>query len=187
MAEGAHVKSLESIEAFRAALLVYLGKSRPLLEDACDEVIRTREWLRNDRRIYWEQQVRKRRQTLEQAKQALFSAELSKLRAPTTAEQALVHHARRTLGEAEDKVRRIKKWMVELENHVAPVLKQLENLRTILAADIPKAAAYLAQVVVALESYANVARPVSSLSNLSADVLNEESSLLAGDQSRAKE
>jgi hypothetical protein len=173
MSEGAHVKSVESIEAFRSDLLIYLSKSRPLLEDACDEVTRTREWLRSDRRIYWEQQMRKRKQALEQAQQALFSAELSKLRAPSTAEQAMVHHARRMLGEAEDKVRKIKRWIIELDNHVAPTLKQFEQLRTFLAADIPKAAAYLAQVVAALETYANISRLGGPMSTLAAEELQE--------------
>ena len=34
MAERAHVTSVEAIEAFRANLIAYLGKARPLLEDA---------------------------------------------------------------------------------------------------------------------------------------------------------
>ena len=38
---GAHVTSTDAIESCRASLLGYLAKTRPLLEDACDDVVRT--------------------------------------------------------------------------------------------------------------------------------------------------
>ena len=41
----ANVKSIDAIERFRAALLVYAAKAKPLLDDANDEVARTRVWL----------------------------------------------------------------------------------------------------------------------------------------------
>ena len=31
-------------QLFRANLIAFLGKARPVLEDACDEVFRTRNW-----------------------------------------------------------------------------------------------------------------------------------------------
>src|SRR5437867_1204190 len=154
MADRAHVTSIDAIERFRAALLVYLSKVRPILDDACDEVSRTREWLRNDRRLFWEHELRLRRRALEDARQALFSAELAKLRTPTTAEQAAVHHSKRALDEAEDKLQRIKRWSRDFENQVGPHLKQLEQLRSFLGNDATKAAAALAQIIRTLDAYA---------------------------------
>ena len=77
---GAHVTSTEAIESFRTHLINYLAKTRPVLEDACDEVVRTRVWLQQDRRIHWENQFRKRTRDLENANQALYSARLANLR-----------------------------------------------------------------------------------------------------------
>jgi len=37
MAEKAHVTSSEAIELFRASLIAYVGKTRPILEDGADE------------------------------------------------------------------------------------------------------------------------------------------------------
>lgn len=153
MAEGAHVTSVDAIEAFRSALLVYVSKARPTLEDAFDDVSRTREWLRQDRRVHWEAEVRRRTKILHEAKQALFSSELANLREPRSAEIQAVHRAKRLLVQAEDKLRLIKKWSMEFDNHVGPSLKQLEHLRTLLAGDLPKAAILLRQIVTKLDNY----------------------------------
>src|SRR5437763_2534503 len=157
MAERAHVTSVDAIESFRAHLIAYLGKARPLLEDASDEVSRTRQWLESDRRVFWENQVRRRTKILQEAQQAVFSARLSNLRETTTAEQVAVQRAKRALNEAEEKLRVVKKWSLEFDHRADPLVKQLESLRTMLGNTMPKAAAHLAQIVKTLDAYAGVA------------------------------
>jgi hypothetical protein len=161
MAEQAHVRSIDAIENFRAELIAYLSKTRPILEDACDEVSRTREWLENDRRLYWETQARRRERVLEDAQQALFSARLSNLRDVRTAEQMAVVKARQSVEEAHGKLRKIRKWSRDYDNRIQPLVKELEHLRTLLATDLPKAALYLAQVIKALEAYARVRKELA--------------------------
>src|ERR1041384_6295544 len=129
---GANVTSSEAIEACRAALLVYLSKTRPILDDTSDDVSRTREWIETDRRLHWENEVRRRAKALEAAQQALYSARLSDLRDVTTAEQNAVNRARRALAEAEEKLRLVKRWTVEFDRRAAPLAKQLEQVRTML-------------------------------------------------------
>lgn len=158
----AHVTSTEAIVSFRASLIVYLSKARPILEDACDEVSRTRQWLQHDRRTHWENQLRRRTRELENAQQALYGARLANLREPTQAEQSAVQRAKRALTEAEEKLKRIKRWCMEFDQRTGPLVKQLENLRTLLSNDLPKGVAHLAQIMQALEEYANVARPASA-------------------------
>lgn len=159
MADRAHVTSVEAIEAFRAALIVYLTKVRPVMEDACDEVARTRQWLQYDRRLHWENEVRRRTKTLEAAQQELFGARLSNLREPNAIQQAAVQRAKRALAEAEEKLRMVKRWTLEFETRAEPLVKELEHLRTLLANDLPKAAAKLALTVRALDAYTGVALP----------------------------
>jgi hypothetical protein len=156
MADRAHVTSVDAIELFRANLIAYLGKARPVLEDACDEVFRTRQWLQQDRRVHWENQLRRRRKILEEAEQTLFGARLGNLREPTSAEMAAVTRAKRALDEAEEKLRLVKRWTMEFDHRVQPLVKELEGLRTMMANDMPKAAAHLAQVIKTLDAYANV-------------------------------
>ena len=64
MAATAQITSVEAIAAFRAKLIVYLSHVRPLLEAAANEISRTRLWLQNDQRIFWEQERRRRERRL---------------------------------------------------------------------------------------------------------------------------
>ena len=159
MADQANVTSIEAIDLFRASLLVYVSKVKPLVEDACDEVSRTRQWLQSEQRMNCENLLRRRTKEFEAAQQALFSAGVANLRDPGMAERAALQRAKRALTEAEDQLKRVKRWGLEFDNSAGPMVKQFENLRTLLANDLPKAVAYLSQVVRTLDAYANVAPP----------------------------
>lgn len=152
----AHVTSVDAIESFRSSLISYLGKTRPVLEDACDEVFRLREWIERDRRLHWEKELKRRRKVFETAEQALFGARLGNLREATSGEHAAVLRARRAMNEAEEKLRLVKKWSLDFDNHVQPLVKELENLRTLFANDMPRAVLKLAQFTKALDAYAGV-------------------------------
>ena len=71
----------------------------------------------------------------------------------------------------------IKRWMMEFDHLVGPLVKQLEQLRTMLSNDMPKAAAYLAQVLKTLEAYANVAPSAASVAAPAGDATE-----IAGDE-----
>ena len=64
--------------------------------------------------------------------------------------------------EAEAKLAVLKKWDRELENRTDPLVKQVTQLHGFLTTDMGRAVAYLAQVVKALEAYADVATPGNS-------------------------
>ena len=161
MATKANVTSVEALEAFRANLIVYLSKARPALEEVSDDVIRTRVWLESDRRVFWEREVRRRLQKLQDAQQALFSAEISALREVSSAERMAVHKAKRALDEAEEKLKVVKRWIRDFGNQVEPLAKKMEKLESVLVTSMPKAVAYLAQAVKTLDDYSGVA-PTSS-------------------------
>jgi hypothetical protein len=174
MAEKAHVTSLDAIDAFRAALLVYIGKARPTLEEVSAEVLRTRMWLENEQRSRLEAELRNRARDLEQAQQALFSSRISNLREETAAEVQAVHRAKRALEETEAKLRALKRWIREFDSRVQPVAKQLEKFHTVLSVDLPKAAAYLDQAMRTLEAYAEVG-PAPGAGSVAANVAEEGS------------
>ena len=172
MPPKAHVSSLETIESFRSSLLVFLSQARPALEEVSADLMRVRLWLENDQRSHWTNEIRRRRKELEQAQQALFSARLGILRQESSAEQLLVHRAKRALEEAELKLKIVKKWNREYDGAVQPLLKQTEKLHSVLANDMAKAVAYLTEVSKTLASYAEL-RPSGSTA-----VLPESSSRL---------
>lgn len=161
MAHQAHVTSLEALDTFRAELIVYLEKATCAVDDVSDDVIRTRVWLQNDQRMHWETQIRQRTRALETAQQELFSARSSGLREATAAPQLAVSRAKRVLAEAQAKLDVLKRWSRRYDGEVAPLAKQVERLRDLLASDMRKAVAFLAQAVQALEAYADRA-PVTA-------------------------
>jgi len=156
MAQKAQVRSLDAIEAFRSQLVIYLSQARPALEEVSADVMRTRSWLENDQRTFWENQIRRRTRAVEQTQQALFSGRLSNLRHETAAEQLDYHRARRALDEAEEKLRTIKRWNREFDSRVQPLLKQVEKLHTILSNDMVQALASLSQTIMTLAAYADI-------------------------------
>src|SRR5687768_10917158 len=110
MSNQARVSSVEALDAFRANLIVFLSKSRRCLDDAGDELRRTRLWLQHDQRVHWENQVRKSRRVLEAAEQELFSAKLSDLRDNVSFQQNAVRKAKAALAHAEERLRNVKAW-----------------------------------------------------------------------------
>jgi predicted ATPase len=152
----AHVTSVDAIEAFRVALINYMSKARPAIDDAIDDVGRTRDWLQHDQLRFWEAELKRRRRAVEEAEQAVFSARIASLREVSTAENAAVVRARRAMAEAEEKLRAVKKWLRDFDNRVEPLVKQLEQVQTMLGNTTPRAVAHLATIVKALDAYANV-------------------------------
>ena len=166
MADRAQVTSVEAIEAFRSALIVYLSKARPTLEEVSADVLRTRLWLETEQRAHWEAQMRRRTKELEQAQAALFSARISNLQDKSSVEQLAFHRAKRALDEAQAKLRVVKQWNREFDNRVEPLVKQTEKLQTVLSNDMVKAIAYLAEAIKTLAAYSE-AEPASAPANIS--------------------
>jgi hypothetical protein len=162
MPQGAHVTSVEAVDEFRSNLIIYLSKARPTLEEVSEDARRTRIWLENDQRTRWESEVKRRAKQLEQAQQALFSSSISNLRDASDVQKMAVHRAKQALEEAEAKLKVVKQWAREFDSRVEPLSKQLDKLHTMLAHDMLKAVAHLANVLKALAAYAEVAPPDTS-------------------------
>ena len=92
--QQAHVTSVEALESFRTALIRFLEKAKISLDEVSDEVTRTRVWLEGDQSMYWKREIRKFTRKLEDAKQALFSAELSAMRETSSHEERLMKKTR---------------------------------------------------------------------------------------------
>ncbi|HEX7860099.1 MAG TPA: hypothetical protein VF773_07235 [Verrucomicrobiae bacterium] len=155
MSDRAEVSSIDAISDFRTALLVYISKVRPLLDDSADEVFRMREWLRTTQWVHWENQLRHRTRELEDAQQALFSAEMAKLRPATHAEVVAVQKARRALAHVEEKLRTLKQVASMFEKEAVPRLKQIESLRSVVGNDLMEGVHFLERIVGSLDKYVN--------------------------------
>lgn len=157
----ARVTSLEVLESFRSALIVFLTSARRSADEVSDQVRRTRLWLQGDQRTHWENEIRKRQKKLDFAQQELFTARLSGLRMSTTAQENAVRKAKLALGEAEEKLRNTKKWSRDFDHASEPLVKRLESLRYFLDFDLPKGVSFLSEAQKILESYASAPPPAS--------------------------
>ena len=157
MAAQAQVSSIDALEAFRSDVILFITQMQPVIDEISGEVTRLRLWLQNDQRSLWDTELRKRRRKLEEAQSELFSARLSSTQDSTILPQMAVQKAKRAVDEAEQKLVTLKKWDRELEKVVEPQLKQVEQLRGFLSADMGKAVIELAEIIRKLEAYTDVA------------------------------
>ncbi|HEX4083384.1 MAG TPA: hypothetical protein VHY22_00630 [Chthoniobacteraceae bacterium] len=159
MATHARITSTDALDHFRADLIVFLNKAQSALDQALDEVRRTRSWIQHDQRSHWENEARRRARALAQAEQELLSARMAKALDNLTAQQTAVNKARHALEEAKEKVRKIKLWIRDYDGMVEPMARGLNSLRGYLDHDLPKGIALLVEFGKIMDSYAEAAAP----------------------------
>jgi len=152
--QQAKVTSLDALESFRSSAIVFTTKARRAVDQASDEVRRTRQWIEGDRRLFWENELRKRQRALERAQQEMVSARFSEFNDSMTMQKAALRKAQAALDEATEKMRHIKVWTRNFDATFDPMVKRLDGLRFYLEQDMPKAIAYLMDALRALEAYA---------------------------------
>ncbi len=153
MPEIAQVRSIDTLDAFRTNLVLYLEKARPALEEIGSDLRRTQLWLESDRLLHWQREVLRRTRVLEAAQQALLSARIATFREVTPVEQNAVHTARRSLNDAEERLRTVKRWIRELGPRTEFLARQLGSLDSALSQDVPRGIAWLTQAIHTLEAY----------------------------------
>lgn len=154
MPQQAQITSLDALATFRSQLLVYLAKTRTATADVLDDVARTRVWLQDGQRAFWEAQVRRCQKELEMAQQELFSSRVSRLEAASSAKVMAVTRAQRALAAAEEKLAAVKRWSRRYDNEVAPLAKPVDNLRSFLTTELREAVFVLEQTLRTLDDYA---------------------------------
>lgn len=155
----------------------YLERTRATLDEIDAEVLRTRLWLETDQKNHLANQVRIRARQLEETRQARFSARLSAFRGEQSSRMAVLR-AERSLRDAEGKVVVLKKWHLQYGSRIEPLKKQLDRLRNVLDYDLPKAVAYLANMVKTLDEYAATPPPATD-----GRVMETESNTALADES----
>jgi DNA repair exonuclease SbcCD ATPase subunit len=162
MATEARVRSLDDLEAFRSSLIVYLTKARRGVDQAGEEIKRTRTWLMNDQRTYWTEQLRKRSRKLDQANAELMTARNSNFRENINAQQQAVRKAKTAVDEAQEKLSHVRRWTRDFDRYADPLAKKLENMRHFLEYVLPEAVTQIGQLHRLLESYTETASPPSN-------------------------
>lgn len=156
MPERAHLTSVEALESFRAALVIYLSKAQPALEEVTAQLMRTRVWIGEDRQRHWQQQRRQRMLQLEQTRNTLSTVRMSNVHGATHEAQVDYRRAQQAYEEAESKLRTLKRWGREFDSCVGTQAKQLDRLMDQFITRLPQAIAYLDQLLDTLDQYKSV-------------------------------
>ena len=159
MSQQARVTSTDALDAFRAALVIFVTKARGSVDTARDRVRRMRNWLQHDQRMHWEGEIRRRQRHLDQAVQELYSARLTKMTGAIAIREAVVRKAKGAVEEAHGKLRNVKKWGQNFDSVADPLVKKLDGFRDFLEQEMPDAITFLYRAREILEAYAERSTP----------------------------
>ena len=159
MADEAKVRSVESLEYFRSALITFLTKARKAVNHAEDSVKRSRYWVEQEQQQHWIQEGKKRYRKLAQAQQELLTAKLSKFKDNAMLQEKIVRRMKAEMEEAELKLKAAKKWAREFDRMFDPPVRGLNKLGDFLEHDLVRGVAWLHEALKSLSAYLERERP----------------------------
>jgi hypothetical protein len=165
MSTQADVRSIDALKQFRVALALFGEDGLAALGAVDMEVKRTIQWLQHDRREYWSQQIKRRRDQVAQAQAEVFRRKLAKTDdySPAMSEQKeLLRRAQASLEDAEKRASLVKKWEPALQQAALEYRASTRRIKNMASGDVPRAMILLDKLIDALEAYLSVAVPSAS-------------------------
>jgi hypothetical protein len=165
MSQSANVTSIDSIKDFRASLCRFAEDTKNALGAMEMEIRRTSEWLLHDRPMYWQNEIKRRKESLSMAQSELFRRRLQAgpgREVKDTEQKEAVRIAQRRLVEAEDKLERVKKWAPVFQHAVSEYQARARPTGDMLESDVRLALELLDRMTNALDAYVTMAPPTSS-------------------------
>jgi hypothetical protein len=162
MSSQVTVHSVEALKDFRVALALYGEDTLAALGAIDAEVRRTVRWLEQDRPAYWQDQIKRRREQVSQAKAEVFKRQLQKRPdyTPAMSEQKEnLRKAEASLQDAEKRLTMVRKWQPRLQHAALEYHASVQRLKDLSSADVPRAVDLLSRLIDALESYLRVQPP----------------------------
>ena len=182
MGEQAAVQSIEALREFRIALAIFAEEAMAALGAVDMEVRRTIQWVQFDRRPYWQEQIKRRREQVSMAQAEVFRRKLQKTDdyTPAMSEQKeLLRKAEAALREAEHRAGLVKKWEPALQQAALEYRATTRRISSIASGEVPRAIAVLCRMIEALEAYVSEAPPtfgggIASIGSIVEAVLAED-------------
>jgi hypothetical protein len=191
LSSQADVRSIEAIKEFRAALALYAEEAQGALGAVKMEARRTVQWLQHDRKTYWSEQVKRRREQVASARAEVARRRLAKTPEHTPAfseQKEILRQAEAGLREAEMKVALIKKWEPALQLAVLELHASVRRIGDLSGTDVPRACFLLGRLIDALEAYLREAPPSglaapadAALASIATTIFDEEDATIAAE------
>ncbi|MDR3635678.1 MAG: hypothetical protein P4L84_17885 [Isosphaeraceae bacterium] len=162
MSSQASVQSVDALKEFRVALALFADDVLGALGGVEMEAKRTAQWLQHDRRTYWQDQIKRRREAVSQAQAEVFRRKLQKTadNTPAMSEQKeVLRRAEASLHEAELRAAQVKKWEPALQHAILEYHGSIRRIKDLASGDVPRAVFALERMIDALEAYFRVAPP----------------------------
>jgi hypothetical protein len=160
MSRAARVVSIDVIQRMTVALGIFAEEADQALTDVEIEVRRAAQWVRVERREFWNHQLRIRQ---EQVTAARINLERARMftgmegeRKSCVDEMKALEKARRRLAVAEEKVAAVKRWTQVVDHEVLEFEGCLAALTAWLQTEYPKGSAALGRMSRALEEYVQI-------------------------------
>jgi hypothetical protein len=156
---SANVRSLDAIEAVRAALLAFREELEQAVTMIDLEIRRTLDWLEHDRPGFWRRQLREAQDGVTQARAALHRC----LMYPINDERPSCYEERAELKKAEarqkycdEKSERLRYWIREVRHEVFEYEGRISQMKEIIEYDVPRSIAILDRLLVHLHDYQSI-------------------------------
>src|SRR4051794_33158787 len=159
MSNQADVRSIDALKDLRVSLALFAEDALSALGGVDMEARRTVQWVQHDRRAYWQEQIKRRREQVAQAQAEVFRRKLAKTDdyTPAMSEQKeLLRKAEAALKDAEYRATLVKKWETALQQAVLEYQASTRRISNLASGDVPRAMAVLERMIGALEAYLNV-------------------------------
>ena len=165
MSSQVSVTSIDALKEFRVALALYGEDAMAGLGAVDAEVRKTILWLQQDRPYYWQEQIKRRRQMVTEAKAELFQKKLQQKKDyhPSMSEpMEKLRHAEAALADAEKRLGLVRKWQPVLQQAALEYRASTRRIHDMAAGEVPRAVGLLGRLIDALEAYLRVAPPASA-------------------------
>lgn len=157
MSRAARVISIDVLQRMVAALRVFEEEASKALTDLDMEVRRADQWVSEEQRDYWRNQVRRSEDKVAEARIALERARmfttLQGERRSCVDEKKALDRAKRRLELSHEKVEAVRRWTHLLDREFLEYRGFLAQLASWLQVDLPRAVAVLKRMQLALERY----------------------------------
>jgi len=162
MSSQTSVQSIDALKEFRVALALYGDDTVGALGAVDAEIRRTFRWLQEERPAYWQDQIKRRGEKLQQAKAEVFKKKLQQKpdHKPAMSEQMEnMRKAEAALEDAQKRLTMVRKWQPAFKQAALEYHGSIQRLKTLASNDIPSAVNLLTRIIDSLEAYLRVAPP----------------------------
>jgi hypothetical protein len=162
MSDAARVTSIDALKDFRESVQAFLEEAKNALIAVELENRRAIDWLVNRQRLYWAEELKRRREKHSMALTELHRKKLQQRPGTTvfdTDQQEAVRATLVKVREAEAKIELVKKWTSPLQHAIDEYHGVARPLGDMLEGDVRHSINMLERMIISLEEYLRMSPP----------------------------